>query len=40
MKGTRPPKKVPTTGINWDNIPAETPSAIGDGSPINRKAMD
>ena len=38
MKGTRPPKKVPTTGINCDKIPAETPSAIGDGKPINKKA--
>ncbi len=40
MKGTSPPRKVPTTGINCDNTPAETPSAIGEGSPINKKDTD
>src|SRR6056300_916701 len=40
IKGTNPPKKVPTTGISCDKTPAETPSAIGEGNPINKKARD
>ena len=40
MNGTKPPKNVPTTGINCDKIPAATPKAIGDGKPINKNETD
>ena len=34
MKGTNPPRNVPTTGISWDKMPAEIPKATGEGKPI------
>ena len=40
MKGTNPPRNVPTTGISCDSMPADTPSAIGEGNPIKKKAID
>ena len=40
INGTKPPKKVPTTGINCDKIPAATPKAIGDGKPISKNETD
>ena len=39
-KGTKPPMNVPTTGINCERIPADTPKAIGEGSPIKRKETE
>ena len=40
IKGTNPPRNVPTTGINCDNIPAATPKAIGEGRPIIKNDTD
>ena len=37
--GTIPPKNVPTTGINWERIPADIPNATGEGKPIRAKAI-